>query len=30
MELEQLLKTRREQILMAARKHGAYDARVFG
>lgn len=30
MELEQLLKTRRKQILMAARKHGAYDVRVFG
>ncbi len=30
MELEQLLKTRRKQILMAACKHGAYDVRVFG
>jgi len=30
MELESILKTRREQILVTARKHGAYDVRVFG
>ena len=30
MKIEELLKTRREQILEVARKHGAYDLRVFG
>ena len=30
MELEQLLRTQRQQILATARKHGAYDVRVFG
>ena len=30
MELETLLKTRRDQILEAAHKHGAFDVRVFG
>ena len=30
MELEALLKTRRDQILEAAYKHGALDVRVFG
>jgi hypothetical protein len=30
MELENLLKTRRELILATARKYGAYDVRIFG
>lgn len=30
MKIEELLRTRREQILEIARKHGAYDLRVFG
>jgi predicted nucleotidyltransferase len=30
MELEALLKTRRDQILETAHKHGAFDVRVFG
>jgi hypothetical protein len=30
MEIERLLKSRREQILAIARKNGAYDVRVFG
>lgn len=30
MELENLLKTRREQILTTAHKHGAYNVRAFG
>ncbi len=30
MKIEELLKTRREQILEIARKHGAYNLRVFG
>ena len=30
MDLDQLLKTHREEILTTARKHGAYDVRVFG
>lgn len=30
MELEQLLKKRRKQILTTARKYGAYDVRIFG
>ena len=30
MELEQLLKKRRKQILATARKYGAYDVRIFG
>jgi uncharacterized protein len=30
MTQEELLLSRREQILTAARKHGAYDVRVFG
>lgn len=30
MELEKLLQTRREQILMLARKNGAYNVRIFG
>ena len=29
-ELEALLKTRRDQILETAHKHGAFDVRVFG
>jgi hypothetical protein len=30
MDLEQLLNNQREQILATARKHGAYDVRIFG
>ncbi len=30
MEIEKLLKSRKEQILMLARKNGTYDVRVFG
>jgi len=30
MEVEKLLKSRREQILTLARNNGAYDVRVFG
>lgn len=30
MKIEELLRTRREQILDLARKHGAYNLRVFG
>jgi len=30
MELEALLKTRRDEILETAHKHGAFDVRVFG
>ena len=30
MKIEELLKTRREQILEISRKHGAYNLRVFG
>ena len=30
MKIEDLLKTRREQILEIAQKHGAYNLRVFG
>jgi uncharacterized protein len=30
MEIEKLLKSQREQILMIARKNGAYDVRIFG
>ena len=30
MNIEELLKTRREQILEIARKHGAYNLRIFG
>jgi hypothetical protein len=30
MEIENLLETRKEQILAIARKNGAYDVRVFG
>jgi predicted nucleotidyltransferase len=30
MELERLLEIRREEILAVARKHGAYDIRIFG
>jgi len=30
MEIEKLLKTHKQQILMLARKNGAYDVRVFG
>ncbi|MDL1909678.1 nucleotidyltransferase family protein [Chloroflexi bacterium CFX6] len=30
MKIEELLKTRREQILDIARKHGAFNVRVFG
>jgi predicted nucleotidyltransferase len=30
MKIEELLRTRREQILEIARKHGASDVRVFG
>ena len=30
MELETLLKTRRDEILETAHKHGAFDVRVFG
>jgi predicted nucleotidyltransferase len=29
-ELESLLMSRREQIIQMARKHGAYDVRIFG
>jgi predicted nucleotidyltransferase len=30
MKIEELLKSRREEILEIARKHGAYNLRVFG
>jgi predicted nucleotidyltransferase len=30
MKIEELLKTQREKILEIAKKHGAYDVRVFG
>ena len=30
MKIEELLRTKREKILELARKHGAYDLRVFG
>ena len=30
MEFNRLLQTRREEILAAARRHGAYDVRIFG
>ena len=30
MKIQELLKARREQILEIARKHGAYNVRVFG
>src|SRR3990170_3959126 len=30
MEIERLLQSRKEQILAIARKHGAYNVRVFG